>query len=235
MYLSCYIAYNLWFHPIANIPGPRLAAISPVSNSIYLIVRNIANVSLTHHVDLDLGHSAQAEAQYGLGRTPRKIWRVAFIKFINSYFNTNTVTGPIVRIAPNELSFSTVDSLEIIYRGANPRNGLFTKRGTLQDIITNFILPGPNIITMHDRVAHRALKKRIEPAFTLKALHEQEPIIKDHIRALCEVLDKTVESGQDSINITEYLSGMLWNMTSDLAFGEPLLEGQRRESRHHLT
>lgn len=83
---------------------------------------------------------------------------------------------------------------------------------------------------MHERTTHRKLKGRIEPAFTPKALFQQEPIINAHIKGMCSNLDGVVAaSGQDVINITDIVSGMLWNMVSDLAFGEPLLEGQRSE------
>ncbi|KAK7721994.1 hypothetical protein SLS63_009274 [Diaporthe eres] len=150
-------------------------------------------------------------------------------KFSTDLAELHQKYGPIVRIAPSEISFSTLEGLETIYHGATPKNGTFSKQGTLQDIITNFILPGPNIITMHDRTTHRKLKGRIEPAFTPKALFQQEPIINAHIKAMCSNLDGVAAaSGQDVINITDIVSGMLWNMVSDLAFGEPLLEGQRK-------
>jgi len=139
-------------------------------------------------------------------------------------------TGPIVRIAPNEISFATAESLDTIYHGPNPKHGYFSKRGTLQDIITNFILPGPNIITMHDKIAHKQLKSRVEPAFTPKALFQQEYLVSSHIKALCAELDASVAEQKSVVNITESLSGMLWNMVSDLAFGEPLVNGLR--SRH---
>lgn len=83
---------------------------------------------------------------------------------------------------------------------------------------------------MHDKIAHKQLKSRIEPAFTPKALFQQEYLVTTHIKALCVELDVSVADKKCVVNITESLSGMLWNMVSDLAFGEPLVDGLR--SKH---
>lgn len=82
-------------------------------------------------------------------------------------------TGPVVRMGPNELSFSTVVAQKQIYNSSkNNRNTYFTKQGTVQEQAGNLLLVGKIIITIHDKELHKKLKKGIQPAFTPNALKD---------------------------------------------------------------
>ncbi len=89
--------------------------------------------------------------------------------------------GPVIRIAPNELSFSSAEALRQIY---NPGND-FTKG----DIYVHFGRRA--LFTMLDPVEHRERRKRLAPAFAMSHLYQMESLIAVQVRTFL----KKVEQG----------------------------------------
>ncbi|KAJ6282208.1 cytochrome P450 [Bipolaris maydis] len=131
--------------------------------------------------------------------------------------------GPVVRIGPNELSFSTVNAQKKIYNSSNNNiNTYFTKQWTVQEQAENLLLVGTNIITTHDKELHRKLKRGIQPAFTPNALKDQEPLIQQHVRGMIGRLDEIVQKPDQVTNIGDVISASVWELVSDLSFGDTL-------------
>lgn len=131
-----------------------------------------------------------------------------------------------MRIAPNEISFASADSLETIYHGTAPKHGRFTK--AYLDMF-NIILPGPNIFTANKTSEHKIIRKKVEPFFSAKAFSKQEHLICKHIEALCKAVDVGSHLKQDGVNIVDLVSTSLFSLVSNFTFGEPLARGKSEQ------
>lgn len=127
--------------------------------------------------------------------------------------------GEVVRIAPNELSFANPIAWDDIYSntdGANPK--AFKKcelwHGNLE--------PGPSsVFTTIDFKAHGRIRRFMDPAFSEKAVLQQEPIIQNYVNGFLKKLqDRSLSSGKTTVNIVEWFNFTLFDIIGDLCFGE---------------
>ncbi|CAN9119018.1 unnamed protein product [Alternaria alternata] len=132
--------------------------------------------------------------------------------------------GPVVRIAPNEVSFATFEAETTIY--AKQEDGRFSKAGTFLTLFSDLVLNAPTLITIPDPALHKRLHKVIQQAFTPQALASQEPIQKLHIERAMPDFDDIAVNGTE-IDLADKLETMFWEIIGDLAFGEPLMAGKR--------
>ncbi|RYN16692.1 hypothetical protein AA0115_g12194 [Alternaria tenuissima] len=132
--------------------------------------------------------------------------------------------GPVVRIAPNEVSFATFEAETTIY--AKQEDGRFSKAGTFLTLFSDLVLNAPTLITIPDPALHKRLHKVIQQAFTPQALASQEPIQKLHIERAMLDFDEIAVNGT-KIDLADKLETMFWEIIGDLAFGEPLMAGKR--------
>ncbi|KAG9189850.1 hypothetical protein G6011_06718 [Alternaria panax] len=132
--------------------------------------------------------------------------------------------GPVVRVAPNEVSFATLEAETAIY--AKQEDGRFSKSGTFLTLFSDLVLNAPTLITIPDPALHKRLHKVIQRAFTPQALASQEPIQKLHIERAIPYFDETAANGHE-IDLADELETMFWEIIGDLAFGEPLMAGKR--------
>ncbi|KAF1922346.1 cytochrome P450 [Didymella exigua CBS 183.55] len=178
--------YYLCFHPLSKIPGPTLAAISPLW---------------------------MMKSLYG-----KKLNRD--IKALHDHY------GDVVRVGPNTVSFATVGALSSVHHEkSGGDDGTFTKEGTIEWLLGLMTWPAQNILTKTDVKGHARLRKAVQPAFSAKELRKQEPIEQAWITKFNHLLDAAAKENAE-INITEHMSHLVWDMLSDLAFGEPLARSQ---------
>lgn len=82
--------------------------------------------------------------------------------------------GPVVRIAPDELSFISAQARQDIYGHSNKRIGLHPA----------YMRPSPSgsygLFNSPDDI-HSRQRKMLNLAFSNKALDEQEPMIQEHV------------------------------------------------------
>ncbi|GKT48735.1 averantin hydroxylase [Colletotrichum spaethianum] len=141
---------------------------------------------------------------------------------------SNSSTGsPVVRLSPTEVSFATIEAQTAIHRpGASAKEGLFfTKEGTLEAMMGKIIWPATNLLTATVPGDHQRLKKALQSAFTDRALLYQEPIQQNHTDQLVDRIKQACHN-EAVIDLTPHLSQTIWNIISDLSFGEPLLKDQ---------
>uniref|UniRef100_L7IPR2 Cytochrome P450 3A19 n=1 Tax=Pyricularia oryzae (strain P131) TaxID=1143193 RepID=L7IPR2_PYRO1 len=139
---------------------------------------------------------------------------------------------PVVRVGPNELSFATEDALKAIH---NPPPGqpMFTKKGTIESLLASLIWSAPNLLSTHDKATHKRLRNALQPAFTAKALLEQEGISQYHIdKEVEKMLSVGSKDPKSVLNLSEEVAGMIWDIVGDLSFGEPLQRHQRDKYEH---
>ncbi|KAJ0166593.1 putative sterigmatocystin biosynthesismonooxygenase stcF [Colletotrichum tanaceti] len=132
--------------------------------------------------------------------------------------------GPVVRVAPNELSFATESSLKAVHNpGPSAGGSLFTKKGTSEEMILRLVFPATNLLTVQDDAAHKTLRTALQPAFTAKALRDQEEITQQHVQATVDALAAAAaETPGTPISLTRELGKMIWGIVGHLSFGQPL-------------
>lgn len=126
--------------------------------------------------------------------------------------------GPVVRVAPNELSFISQDALKTIYGHRQPGEG-FRKNPAFFQPATN----GVHSILTSEGDAHSSVRRKILPAFSDKALSEQTDILQHFTGLLIRKLREKVEApgSSKSVDMFEWYIWTTFDLIGDLAFGEP--------------
>ncbi|KAK2755487.1 hypothetical protein FQN54_006424 [Arachnomyces sp. PD_36] len=166
--------YNLFHHPLARFPGPKLAAIS---NGPYC-------------------------AWFLGGRQPYKI------------LDLHLKYGPVVRTAPNELSFNTAQSWKDIY-GFRQGHQTFIKSnfydgGSFADRVHS-------IVSERDPVQHGIMRRYLSHAFSDHSLSEQEFLIA---KTIDRFVQQTGVKGSEGFDLGKGFEMMTFDIIGDLAFGE---------------
>ncbi|KAI9691639.1 MAG: hypothetical protein M1822_007710 [Bathelium mastoideum] len=161
--------YNVYFHPLAVFPGPKLDSAFELSKLIRL---NLGDLS---------SHYKKLHEQY----------------------------GEVVRVAPNELSYTTAYAWNDIY-GFRPGHEEMAKYHKLRSQI------GPEIIHA-DRANHQRMRRTIAHAFSEKALREQQPLIQNYIDLFIQRLREHAGNPMDMVSWYHYYT---FDVIGDLAFGD---------------
>ncbi|GKZ74341.1 hypothetical protein AnigIFM50267_011840 [Aspergillus niger] len=124
--------------------------------------------------------------------------------------------GNIVRIAPNELSFTDGDAWKAIY-GTRPGHGQ-------KDKDFRFYAPtaggAPSIIVSND-ADHSRFRCLMSHGFSDSSLRGQEPIIKGYVDLLMQRLRENCDGGKAAIDLVKWYNFTTFDIIGDLAFGEP--------------
>ncbi|KAH7043358.1 cytochrome P450 monooxygenase-like protein, partial [Macrophomina phaseolina] len=121
--------------------------------------------------------------------------------------------GPIVRIAPDELSTVSAEAWSDIYK---PRYSLSKDPYSLLPPLN-----GAHSLFTAQGAEHRRLRKTFTPAFTEKALSQQASIIESYADLFISRLGReTANAKGNSLDITKYFGYVALDIIADLAFGE---------------
>ncbi|GKT51125.1 averantin hydroxylase [Colletotrichum spaethianum] len=123
--------------------------------------------------------------------------------------------GPVVRIAPDELSYTTSTAWKKIYGQRKPE---FPKALDGRGIAPPSIGGRLSLMT-ETQDQHLRLRRAINPAFSEKALREQEHYLQTHSSNLIRILKE--KSKQGPVDMTTWYNLVAFDIVSDLAFGEP--------------
>ncbi|KAH8653842.1 putative cytochrome P450 [Xylariales sp. PMI_506] len=134
--------------------------------------------------------------------------------------------GDVVRIAPGELSFASVQAFKDIYGPATKTRKLFTKGEMFYDIGTP-----TNITYERDPVVHARRKERLTPGFRTQALRDQEHVIHENVDLLMDQLILWSKESDEGVDITKALEWLTFDITGVLVFGETF--GAVKEGRSH--
>ncbi|KAF5009700.1 hypothetical protein FDECE_4109 [Fusarium decemcellulare] len=128
---------------------------------------------------------------------------------------TNPVSlGDVVRIAPNELSFGTVQAYYDIYGHATK-----TKKRFIKDAWYDHA-DYPGIVSVRDPAQHARQRKYLSHAFSAKSLRGQEPLIHNFVDMFIGQLRRLGSPNGSGINIEEALNWLTFDIIGDLTFGE---------------
>jgi cytochrome P450 len=122
--------------------------------------------------------------------------------------------GDIVRVAPNELSFASIEAHADIYAHPSKSKPLFLKA-------PNYDHGGPaaHIVGTRDPEDHKRQKKALAPAFSAKALREQEDIVHEYVDMFISQLEN-LGTGSRGIDIGKALAWVTFDIIGALTFGE---------------
>lgn len=138
--------------------------------------------------------------------------------------------GHVVRVSPNELSFSTVQSYRDIY-GFPPAGGQHCTKNELYDIIGNGFKV-PDIASERDPQAHAQRKKHLTPAFSTRALVAQEAIIQRCLDAFVAKIGPVSQRSPQGINMVSWFEMSAFDLFGEMAFGESF--DCIAEEKHHF-
>lgn len=125
--------------------------------------------------------------------------------------------GPVVRTAPNELSFSSPGSWRDIY-GSRPGHRTFVK-GDFYDGV-KFADQVPGIVGVQDPARHAMMRKYLSHAFSDRSLKATEYLVQEMIDLF---IDRIGMHGakEGGINIEMWFNLLTFDIIGSLAFGEP--------------
>ena len=123
----------------------------------------------------------------------------------------------VIRVAPDELSYTISTAWKKIYGSHPPREFLKCLDGRG---IAPAIVNGRRSIATETPERHALLRRAVLPAFSERALRDQEDFFRDHTNKLIAQLRslKYVASQQD---VMRWFSLLGFDIMSDLAFGQP--------------
>ena len=126
------------------------------------------------------------------------------------------VIGPVVRVAPNELSFNSAQSWKDIY-GQRKGHSPFPKSAFYDG--GNFADQAHSIVSERDPAKHCEMRKYLSNAFSDRSLKEQEHLISGVIDDFCEQVGER-GSDQDGIDLSRWFNLLTFDVIGELAFGE---------------
>ncbi|KAL8296862.1 hypothetical protein RB601_003680 [Gaeumannomyces tritici] len=124
--------------------------------------------------------------------------------------------GDVVRIAPNELSFSHPDSMKDIYGQVNINHPKFIPKSRTFYQQTDV---GRSVGTEVDPVIHQKIRKLLAPGFSASALKRQEDVVLHYIDLLVEQI-KVHGSKPGGMDMTDWFTWLAFDVVVDLAFGD---------------
>ncbi|KIJ55027.1 hypothetical protein M422DRAFT_24886 [Sphaerobolus stellatus SS14] len=126
--------------------------------------------------------------------------------------------GPIVRIAPNEISVVDVALLpNILGNKGMPRGPMWDGRRLSKQTLAQY-----NLIGTRDKDQHALLRKTWNKAFGVEQLKDYEELVVKRVRLLAENLQKSCETSSDgttAIDLGKKLGQFSFDFMGDLAFG----------------
>lgn len=178
LYLLTTILFNLYFHPLRKIPGPKIFAGSRLPY-VYS--------ALSGHLATD--------------------FRALHERY-----------GPVVRTAPNEISFTEPTAWKTIYGQrlsgyARFKKNYDTFHQNQSDLAHSLFISGD--------ADHLRMRKVLAHAFSERSLREQEPIIQGHIDTLITNLHHQVSLGSQIVDLVDWFNYVAFDIVADLSFGEP--------------
>lgn len=132
--------------------------------------------------------------------------------------------GPVVRIAPTQLSFTDPNAWREIFghrkqgQSEHPKDPIFHA-------------PFRGNIIGAERDDHRRFRRLLSHGFSAQAMMSQQPLITQYVDLLIQRLHENCEGGSRKLDMTSWYNWCTFDIISDLAFGEPF--GCLQNSGYH--
>ncbi|KAF2876693.1 cytochrome P450 [Massariosphaeria phaeospora] len=169
------------------------------------------------------------------------LWRSTRIPYMRSMWSGASHTnhhrlhqryGPVVRIAPNELSFADTAAW----------HDIFANRGGREALPKSAVWHGAqsghadSLLNCLSRDGHAHMRRKMEPGFTERAVAGQEAILQGYAGLLVNRLREVLMAGKGDgerkeavVDVAKWLTFVSLDIIGDLAFGEGFQCLQRSE------
>ena len=142
------------------------------------------------------------------------------------------MTGPIVRIAPNEVHLNNPDDFDRIHGSGSK----FTKDPGFYSVLDGPIKI-PVLATMVSPDEHRPRRAKLNPFFSRRSVLELDEVVFRHARKLCNVMQQAFDSSPNNPFemwlgirayaldvVTEYAYGSSWHHLDEQDLGKWFLD-----------
>ncbi|KAI3332172.1 cytochrome P450 [Xylariaceae sp. AK1471] len=126
--------------------------------------------------------------------------------------------GPIIRVAPNELSFATVEAWNAIYGHPAPGKKIALKGPFYEVMASGF--SSKCVGTERDPKKHSIMRKMLSPAFARRELLEQEDIIASVVNKFVMILREKGGPNSEGLDMTKWFQMNTFDVLGEMAFGE---------------
>lgn len=188
-------------------PAWKLAAASVALGVLYLLCEAIYNIwfhPLAKYPGPLLARTSKIWLSY---HTLNSRWPFKVKEMHDKY-------GPIVRTAPNILSFNTASSWKQIYGHVGGRKQFLKAPAYDVDAHTH-------LVSERDPIRHGKMRRILAHAFSAKALTEQEPYVHEYVDSLIEKINENATEKPKGENMVPWYNYCTFDIIGDLAFGEP--------------
>ncbi|KAF2665558.1 cytochrome P450 [Microthyrium microscopicum] len=154
---------------------------------------------------------------WGISETPFNLSMINGT-FVHDVHKIHQKYGPVVRIAPNELSFITEQAQRDIYSRRVEDGYPMRKDPNFNSAAPNGAFP----ISSAPKEDHIRQRRALAHGFSEKALSEQEPLIRKHVDLLMTKLQNasSQNNGTTVLDIGKYFNFAIFDIFGDLGFGE---------------
>ncbi|KAH4228981.1 hypothetical protein HBI06_091500 [Parastagonospora nodorum] len=128
--------------------------------------------------------------------------------------------GDVVRISPDELSFTSPQAWRDIY-GYGAREGAGHAPPKNLHRYNSNVNGVPSLVTTEDNAEHARKRKIFSPAFSDRALTAQAPLFLRYADQLVRLLKEGAEQGT-KLDMVRWYNFTTFDVMGDLTFGEPL-------------
>ncbi|EKG12700.1 Cytochrome P450 [Macrophomina phaseolina MS6] len=128
--------------------------------------------------------------------------------------------GDVVRVAPNELSFCSVESWKGIYGHTSAQTKPMVKSEFYDMYGSGY--RSLCIGSERDPARHRRMKQTLTAAFSTKALLEQESIVRGCVDEFVDAVGQAsaASSGGTGVDVTKWYEMLAFDILGEMAFGE---------------
>lgn len=122
--------------------------------------------------------------------------------------------GPVVRISPSELSFTSAQAWHDIYGSRSPQNPKDLLSYTPPDEYWN-----KRMVMQDDDFKHHQVRSQISHAFSPKSLLELQPHINGYVNQLVGLMRASISQAHP-VDVTAYFNWTTFDIIGHLTFGE---------------
>lgn len=117
--------------------------------------------------------------------------------------------GDVIRLAPNELTFASVQAYRDIYGHVTTGKERFLKSDA-------YDTEEPRISSVRDPAVHASQRKALSHAFSARALRDQEDVVHQYVDLLVKQLGNFGAGGLKPINVTEAYNWLTFDVIGEL-------------------
>ncbi|KIN02897.1 hypothetical protein OIDMADRAFT_160486 [Oidiodendron maius Zn] len=143
------------------------------------------------------------------------LWNLIMGQQAHNACRLHQIYGDVVRIAPDELSYTNSHAWKDIYshRQGKPEMAKNRKSYTTH--------PGGEHIIIANREDHSRFRKNLSHGFSDSSMRQQEPLIQTYVNLLIRRLKEHSQDGQIPQNMSSWYNWITFDIIGDLTFGEP--------------